>query len=663
MKFSNFYVIVFLFFICFCFDILSTEAAENSTHQYVLLDCEQIPIGQLSSFSFPEGKLTAQPDNAEIWVHTKNYNTKMLRILGGTDKKVHIEFNKPVIANQLALYVERWTSQLPFLFKVEIKTDSDWQEVLSLDNTYKVGIQPFISIDLKKTQQVSEIRFTSSASDQGGVLINNLCLNSGNVIPIDFKAYRLKTYTTPILIGEKGTLVERFCFSLLGHANPIQMNSIIKVQLNGAEQLQSAVVIVNQKSYPIPLVNGVSSIQIDQSTNQGQQEIDLRLEPKKNAKLNSIVQGGITEIQFQNVSAIFDTPKQSWSIARLLVTPNQNGVHTYRIPGIAKTTKGTLLVVYDCRYNSSSDLPADIDIGLSRSTDGGETWEEPRVILDYGKRDPKEGVGDPSILVDPQTGRIWVAAVWTHEGGVVSEKGLKSGKTGQFVLCYSDDDGITWSPGRNITHEIGASEDWRLVMQGPGAGICTKKGVLVFPAYFFDANGVRYSTIMSSEDHGKTWQVGTGARKQTDESQVVELSDGSLMLNMRTYNLNSGTRAVAVTKDYGKTWTEHPTSLSALPEPVCQASIFSLAGTGKGTNDNLLVFFNPCDSSSRINMTLQVSEDDGMTWTKKRKLYEPYSYGYSSLCLIDNDTIGVVYETTGGLIFQKVNISDLISSK
>ncbi|MDR2116607.1 MAG: glycoside hydrolase [Planctomycetaceae bacterium] len=669
MNFSNFYIVIFLLLTLLCFEVSQREAVGNSAtnaNEYILFDCEQIPIGQLTSFSFPEGKLTASPDNAEIWVHEKNHNTKMLRILGGTDKKVHIEFNKPVATNQLVLYVERYTARLPFLFKIEIKTDSGWQEIFSLDDTYKVGIQPFVFIDLKKTQQVSEIRFTASTADQGGVLINNLCLNSGNAIPVDFKANRLKTYTTPILIVENGTLVEKFSFFLVGHADPIKINSTIKVQLNGAEKLQSAMVTVNQKNYPIhPLVNGVSKIQIDQLTNRGQQEIALRLEPKKNAKLGSIVQGGITEIQSQNVSVIFDAPKQSWSIACLLVTPNQKGVHTYRIPGIVKTTKGTLLAVYDCRYNSTSDLPADIDVGLSRSTDGGETWEEPRVILDYGKHDPNEGVGDPAILVDTQTGRIWVAALWAHAGYSIfnSEKGLKLGKSGQLVLCYSDDDGITWSQGRNITQEIGASEEWRMILQGPGSGICTKKGVLVFPAQFWDADRICYSTIISSNDHGKTWRVGTGTKKQTNESQVVELSDGSLMLNMRTYNLNCGTRAVAVTKDYGQTWTEHPTSLSALPEPVCQASIISLTGTGKGVTDHLLVFFNPCDSVSRINMTLQISEDDGMTWTRKQKLYEPYSFGYSSLCPIDKNTIGIIYETTGGLIFQKVNISDLFPSK
>mgnify|MGYP002230881702 CR=1 FL=1 len=53
-----------------------------------------------------------------------------------------------------------------------------------------------------------------------------------------------------------------------------------------------------------------------------------------------------------------------------------DGSAAFRIPGLVTTNKGTLLGVYDVRYNSSVDLQEHIDIGLSRSTDGGKTWEK-----------------------------------------------------------------------------------------------------------------------------------------------------------------------------------------------------------------------------------------------------------------------------------------------
>ena len=61
-----------------------------------------------------------------------------------------------------------------------------------------------------------------------------------------------------------------------------------------------------------------------------------------------------------------------------------DGSAAFRIPGLVTTNKGTLLGVYDVRYNSSVDLQEHIDIGLSRSTDGGQTWEKMRLPLSFG---------------------------------------------------------------------------------------------------------------------------------------------------------------------------------------------------------------------------------------------------------------------------------------
>src|SRR5690554_4028336 len=93
--------------------------------------------------------------------------------------------------------------------------------------------------------------------------------------------------------------------------------------------------------------------------------------------------------------------------------PWDDEIHSYRIPGIATTNNGTLIAVYDNRYEHSGDLPANIDVGMSRSTDGGHTWEPMKVIMDMGEPHENNGVGDPSILVDPATNTIWVAALWS----------------------------------------------------------------------------------------------------------------------------------------------------------------------------------------------------------------------------------------------------------
>jgi hypothetical protein len=53
---------------------------------------------------------------------------------------------------------------------------------------------------------------------------------------------------------------------------------------------------------------------------------------------------------------------------------NDDNVYSYQIPGLVITNNGTLLASYDVRRNSRRDLQGNIDIGISRSTDGGQTW-------------------------------------------------------------------------------------------------------------------------------------------------------------------------------------------------------------------------------------------------------------------------------------------------
>lgn len=156
-----------------------------------------------------------------------------------------------------------------------------------------------------------------------------------------------------------------------------------------------------------------------------------------------------------------------------------DNVAAYRIPGIITSNKGTLLAVYDVRHNNSADLQEYIEIGLSRSEDHGQTWEQMRIPLSFGEYGglPKaqNGVGDPAILVDEQTGTIWIMAAWTHGMGNArawnnSQQGLDITHTAQLVLTKSDDDGKTWSQPINITQQV-KNPQWFFLLQGPGRGI------------------------------------------------------------------------------------------------------------------------------------------------------------------------------------------------
>lgn len=346
-----------------------------------------------------------------------------------------------------------------------------------------------------------------------------------------------------------------------------------------------------------------------------------------------------------------------------------DGSAAFRIPGLVTTNQGTLLGVYDVRYNSSVDLQEHIDIGLSRSTDGGQSWEKMRLPLAFGEYGgmpmAQNGVGDPAILVDKQSGTIWVIAIWSWGMGngrnwFNSLEGNTPATTSQLVLTRSDDDGRSWSEPINITEQV-KDPSWKLLLQGPGRGITTSDGTMVFPIQYKDSLELPHAGIMYSKDRGESWKITSPARSNTTESQVAELSDGSLMLNIR--DNRGGSRAILTTSDLGESWSNHPTSRSSLIEPVCQASLISVKAEDNILGRDILIFSNPNSDKHRKDMTIKISLDNGMTWNKEHQinLDEGMGWGYSCLTMVDKETIGILYESSvAHMTFQAVKLHDIV---
>jgi sialidase-1 len=413
----------------------------------------------------------------------------------------------------------------------------------------------------------------------------------------------------------------------------------------------------------------------------GKNFFSISVQTEEKINLNDVFSLDCSQVIFgkKKVNVSHDTKIKPLRFGFGMRQHGDDNVHTYRIPGLATTNKGTLIGVYDIRRNGGVDLQEDIDVGMHRSTDGGQSWEPMKVIMDMGEwgglPQKENGIGDPSVLVDRSNNTIWVAAVWAHghpgkRNWWASRPGLEPIKTSQFVLVKSEDDGLSWSEPINITKQV-KTEEWYLMLQGPGKGITMKDGTLVFPAQFKDKNDMPHSTIISSKDHGKTWTCGTGAKSNTTEAQVIELNDGSLMLNMRD-NRNgkdkseTNGRSVSISKDFGKTWTEHATSRGALQEPTCMASLIKENFLVNGEMKSLVLFSNPNSKKRRDHMTIKVSMDDGESWSNQYQLLldEQGGRGYSCMSKIDDETIGILYEgSQADLVFQIVKIEDIFSNE
>ena len=94
------------------------------------------------------------------------------------------------------------------------------------------------------------------------------------------------------------------------------------------------------------------------------------------------------------------------------------------------------------------------------------------------------------------------------------------------------------------------------------------------------------------------------------------------------------------------------------------ASLLAFDTNVNGKKQKVLFFSNPNDKYNRSNMTIKMSLDEGETWPEEYTLHlnQDYGFGYSCLSPIDDNTIGIIYEGSHNLIFQKVKISDILNA-
>ena len=329
-----------------------------------------------------------------------------------------------------------------------------------------------------------------------------------------------------------------------------------------------------------------------------------------------------------------------------ILVGGQDGYHTYRIPSIITTLEGTALALCEGRKFTWEDKDP-TDILLKRSTDNGETWSETRMLV--------EGVPhammDPSSVVDRDTGTIWLMYERYPQGYKMGTTGLGLDGVTNWVT-HSTDDGKTWSEPVNITATTKQAE-WQQMGRGPGRGIQTGTGRLIIPTNCRDAEGRNWVLATYSDDHGKTWRIGGRTGPDVNECQVVELSDGSLMINMRSYR-EKGCRAVAISRDDGDTWSALE-DVPALVEPVCQASIVRY-GLPNGDAGGPLLFSNPASPSDRANMTVKLSHDEGGTWPTAGLINSGPS-AYSCLTVFRDGTIGCLYERGRASPYERITLA------
>lgn len=352
-------------------------------------------------------------------------------------------------------------------------------------------------------------------------------------------------------------------------------------------------------------------------------------------------------------SSAWGTQPQPFLTHQDIYTGGLDGVNIYRIPTLIVSKTGTILAFCEAREGDDGS-PTDIVLkrstlnerpvpskdlnGYQRTFGYGFNWDRMRVVL------PGNGNGamQTTPVVDRDSGTIWLCCYMAIGGSAAH---YKDSYAGRVVLTKSVDDGQTWSAPIDVTEAVGPFN------AGPGVGIQLSDGRMVIPGYGRDG-----SRVIFSDDHGQTWKSGAPVdNKQTDESQVVELANGSLMMNMR--RPEGGCRYIAISKDRGETWNAGRHD-ETLPDPSCQASLVRFVDRNHGSRGPLL-FSNPPHRGpfeARTGLTVRLSDDEGNSWKVVRQV-NPGPGAYSCLASLADGTIGLLYETGQHHPYEKITFA------
>ena len=316
--------------------------------------------------------------------------------------------------------------------------------------------------------------------------------------------------------------------------------------------------------------------------------------------------------------------------AKLMKVPTYGKACSYRIPALAISKKGTVLAFAEARRVDGRDI-GNIDAVVRRSEDNGKTWGPEILIWDAGPH----SVNNPSAVVDPKTGRIWVFM------------GRWDGNAPSQHVAYSDDDGKTWSKSKDMTQVLRAQiKDGRsLVIPGPGSGIALTRGKyagrLIIPINH-NAGGWAPSVVYS-DDSGKTWKPGGALHANIGESKCAELTDGSVLF---VGNPGRGTRRVLTiiteggTKNATKLW-----HAKDIKHAGCQGAVERHSWPKDG-KPGIILYSGPGLEKARAQGTLRGSYDEGKTWPWKLMYYQGGS-GYSDLAVLADGRVAVLFEKDG----------------
>lgn len=333
----------------------------------------------------------------------------------------------------------------------------------------------------------------------------------------------------------------------------------------------------------------------------------------------------------------------------VLLKGGDDGSKFYRIPAIVMAPDNkTLVTATDKRWYNNADLPQKIDVVIKTSKDNGKTWSSSKMITP-GLSDPI-GYGDPALIVDHQRNAIF--CLFSGDKGTFAS--TKDAPQRNFY-CVSYDNGETWSNMVEITHMLYGKDckdpirrEFYSNFLTSGNGFQLRNGnLMLIGAGRKYGNSSTHVFAVFSEDHGKTWTlsphspVGVPRTYRGDETKVMELNNGSLLMSIR----QAPNRLFSLSIDGGHTWA-YPTVVTDILDPNCNGDIIRYTSTRDGYNKDRIIHTIPY-GKSRANLSVLISYDEGNTWPVQKVIHAG-SAAYSSVTFSPIDGKIYLYWERGG---------------
>ncbi|MCG7637757.1 exo-alpha-sialidase [Alteromonas sp. CNT1-28] len=338
-----------------------------------------------------------------------------------------------------------------------------------------------------------------------------------------------------------------------------------------------------------------------------------------------------------------------------------SGMSNYRIPSIIQAIDDSLLAFIEGRPNGADPgAPGLINVSFKRSTDNGRSWSPVEVLA----ANPSYDYSDPRPLVDSQTGSVFVFYTQWLDLCAQNFDCIEPDDPNYLIYRKSDDNGVTWGAPVNISAQV-KDPTWRSINAGPGHGIQLEwqtssqggnSGRLIFPAIVRASNSLFYVASIYSDDNGVTWNKGSLTPiSGPTEADIVELTNGELLLSARNDGGAPESRYHFVSSDGGETWvqTSHNIQVSRV-----DTGITRYKAQRSGDNENRIIVSAPIGNppgANRNDLGIWSSFDEGATFQPPLQVVYGYS-AYSDIITMNDGSVGIIYEATGNTLVKFINL-------